>query len=97
MFRKVVGCRPTFLLKINSYHHIKNTISSCCFLGNYTKSYSLLIGAGAITHKVFMNTANFGKTSLFVESDYKQQISNRLWIVRVNKRFKKYFCGTHPF
>ena len=44
-----------------------------------------------------MNIANFGKTSLFVEQDYEQQTSIRLWSVRVNKLFNKHFCGTHPF
>ena len=37
------------------------------------KSDFLLIGAGTITPKGFMNTANFGKTSLFVKQDYEQQ------------------------
>ena len=32
-----------------------------------------------------MNTANFEKTSLFVEYDYERQTSTRLWIVRDNK------------
>ena len=32
-----------------------------------------------------MNTANFGETALFVEQDYEQQTSTRLWSVRVNK------------
>ena len=49
------------------------------------KSDFLLIGAGTITPKGSMNTANFGKNSLFVEQDYEQQISTRLWSVRVNK------------
>ena len=44
-----------------------------------------------------MNIANFGKTSLFVEQDYEQQTSIRLWSVRVKKLFNKRFCGTHPF
>ena len=43
-----------------------------------------------------MNTANFGKASQFVGKDYEQQTSTRLWIVRVNKGFKKHFCGTYP-
>ena len=42
------------------------------------KSDFLLIGAGTITPKGSINTANFGKTSLFVEQDYKQQTSTRL-------------------
>ena len=45
----------------------------------------LLLGLGQITPKGSMNTANFGKTSLFVEKDYDQQTSTRLWIVIVNK------------
>ena len=32
-----------------------------------------------------MNTVNFGKTSLFIEQDYEQQTSTRLWIVRIKK------------
>ena len=44
-----------------------------------------LIGAGTKTPKGSMNTANFGKTSLFVEQDYEQQTSTRLWSVRINK------------
>ena len=55
------------------------------------RSDFLLIGAGAITPKGSMNIANFGKTSLFVEQDYEQQTSTRLWSVRVNKWFKKHF------
>ena len=35
------------------------------------KSDFLLIGAGTTTPKVSMNTANFGKTSLFVEKIWK--------------------------
>ena len=61
------------------------------------KSDFLLITAGTITPKESMNTANFGKTSLFLEQDYEQQTSTHLRIVRVNKWFKKHFCGTHPF
>ena len=57
----------------------------------------LLIGAETITPKGSMNTTNFGKTSLFNEWDYEQQISSCLWIVRANKWFKKHFCGVHPF
>ena len=49
------------------------------------KSDFLLIGAGTITPKGSMNTANFGKTSLFVEQDFEQQTSTHLWSVRVNK------------
>ena len=49
------------------------------------KSDFLLIRAATITPKESMNTANFGKTSLFVEQDYEQQTSTRLRIVRVNK------------
>ena len=49
------------------------------------KSDFLLIEAGTITTKGSMNTANFGKISLFVEQDYEQQTSTRLWSVRVNK------------
>ena len=49
------------------------------------KSDFLLIGAEAITPKWFMNTANFGKTSLLVEQDYEQQTRTRLWSARVNK------------
>ena len=49
------------------------------------KIHFLLIGAGTITPKGSMNTANFAKTSLFVEQDYEQQTSTRLWSVRVNK------------
>ena len=60
------------------------------------KSDFLLIGAGTITPKVSMNTVNFGKTSLFFEWGYEQQTSNRLWIARVKKWFKKHFCPTHP-
>ena len=57
------------------------------------KSDFLLIGAGAITPKGSMNTSNFAKTSLFIEQDYEQQISTRLWNVRVNKWFKSLFVG----
>ena len=49
------------------------------------KSDFLLIGAGTITPKGYMKTANFGKTVLFVEQDFEQQTSTRLWTVRVNK------------
>ena len=49
------------------------------------KSDFLLIRGGTITSKGSMNTANFGKTSLFVEQDYEQQTRIRLWSVRVNK------------
>ena len=49
------------------------------------KSDVLLIGAETITPKGSMNTTNFGKTLLFVEQDYGQQTSTRLWSVRVNK------------
>ena len=42
------------------------------------KSDFLLTGAGTITPKGSMNTANFGKTSLFVEQVYVQQTSTRL-------------------
>ena len=62
-----------------------------------SKSVVLLIEARGISPKGFMKTANFGKTALFVEQDYEQQSSTRLWIVRVNKSFKKRFCGTHLF
>ena len=61
------------------------------------KNDLLLIGAGTITPYDCLNTANFGKTPLFVEQDYEQQTSTRLWIVRANKLFKRHFCGTHPF
>ena len=33
-----------------------------------------------------MKSTNFGKTSLFVEEDYEQQASTRLWIVRVGQQ-----------
>ena len=49
------------------------------------KSYFLLIGAGTITPKGSMNTVNFEKTLLFVEQNYEQQTSTRLWSVRVDK------------
>ena len=49
------------------------------------KSDFLLIGVGTVTPKGSMNTANFGKSSLFVEQDYERQTSTRLWSVRVNK------------
>ena len=49
------------------------------------KSDFLLIGAGTITPKGYMKTANFGKTLLFVEQVYEQQTSTRLWSVRVKK------------
>ena len=49
------------------------------------KSDFLLIGAGTITPKGFMNTENFGKTSFFVEHNYEQQTSTRFMSVRVNK------------
>ena len=45
----------------------------------------LLIGAGTMTPKGSMNTENFGKTLLFVEENYEQQTTTRLWNVRVNK------------
>ena len=45
----------------------------------------LLIGAEIITPKGSMDTASFGKTSLFAEQDYEQQTSTYLWSVRVNK------------
>ena len=38
------------------------------------KSDFLLVGGGTITPKGSMNTTNFGKTSLFVKYDYKQQV-----------------------
>ena len=50
-----------------------------------TKSDFLLIGSETITLKEYMNKASFVKASLFVESDYEQQTSTHLWIVRVNK------------
>ena len=53
-------------------------MSTCCFLGNDTKTYFLLIWSGAIIAKGFMNTANFEKTSLLVEQNYEQQTSTRL-------------------
>ena len=49
------------------------------------KSDFLLIGAETVTPKGSMNTAHFGKSSLFVEQDYEQQIVARLWSVRVSK------------
>ena len=49
------------------------------------KSDFLLIGVTTITPKGSMNTANFGKTSLFVDQDYDQQTRTRLWNVRDNK------------
>ena len=49
------------------------------------KSDFLLIGAGTITHKGSMNTANFGKTPLFIEKNYEQQTRTCLWSVGVNK------------
>ena len=49
------------------------------------KSDFLLIEAGKITPKESMNTENFEKTLLFVEENYEQQTSTRLWNVRVNK------------
>ena len=49
------------------------------------KNDFLLIEAGTITPKGSMNTVIFGKTSLFVERDYEQQRSNRLWSVTDNK------------
>ena len=49
------------------------------------KSGFLLIGAGTITPKGSMNTADFGKTSLFLQKGYEQQASTRLWSVAVNK------------
>ena len=61
------------------------------------KSDFSLTGAGTITPKGSMNTANFGKSSLFVEDDYEQQTSTRLWSVRVNKLFKEGFCWTDSF
>ena len=64
------------------------------FLVMTLKSDFSLIGTGKITLKGSMNTANFWKTSLFVDWDYEQQTSTRLWNVRVNKWFKKCFCGT---
>ena len=57
----------------------------------------LLIGVGTIIPKGFMNTANFGKTSLFIEQNCEWETSTCLWSVRVNKWFKKRFCETHPF
>ena len=42
------------------------------------KSDFLLIRAGTIIGKGSMNTANFGKTSLFTEEDYDQQTSTHL-------------------
>ena len=53
------------------------------------KSDFLLIGARKITPKESMNTTNFGKISLFVEQDYKQQTST-CWSVFVGHiHFKK--------
>ena len=49
------------------------------------KNDFLLTGARTTTPKGSMNTANFAKSSLFVELDYQQQTSIRLWSVRVNK------------
>ena len=49
------------------------------------KSDFLLIGAGTITYKELINTANFEKPSLLVEQDHEQQTSTRLSSVRVNK------------
>ena len=43
------------------------------------KNDFLLTGAGTITPKGSMNTANCGKISLFLEYDYEQQTSTRLW------------------
>ena len=50
-----------------------------------SKSDFLLIRAGIVTPNGSMNTANFGKTLLFVEEDYEQHTSTLLWNVRVNK------------
>ena len=49
------------------------------------KSDFLLIGDGTMAPQRSINTANFGQTSLFVEQDYEEQTSNRLWSVRANK------------
>ena len=45
----------------------------------------LLTGARTITPKGPMKTANFEKTSLFIEQEYDQQTSTRLWSLTVNK------------
>ena len=55
------------------------------FLGNDTKKWFLTNLGQDKTPKGSRNTANFGKTSLFIQSDYEQQTSTRLWIVRANK------------
>ena len=57
------------------------------------KSDFLLIGDGTITPKGSINTANFGKTSLFIGQGYEQQTSTRLWSLRVNKWFKTHIMG----
>ena len=50
------------------------------------KSDFLLIGTWAILPKGSMKTKKIGKISLFVEEDYEQQTSTRLWIVRVGQQ-----------
>ena len=64
-------------LKITPYHLVVFKVMTA-------KSDSLLIGTRTITPKGSMKTKKNGKTSLFVEEDYEQQTSTRLWIVRVN-------------
>ena len=55
------------------------------------KSDFLLIGAGTMTSKGSMNTANFGKTSLFDEQDYEQQTST--WVLESRNDLRSVFVG----
>ena len=49
------------------------------------KSDFLQIRARTITHKGFVNAANFGEATLFLKLDYEQQTSTRLRSIRANK------------
>ena len=73
-------------------------ISSCCFLGNNTKKWFLTNwGRDTDTQGVHEHSKFWKKFTIRWVKIYVQQTSTRLWKVRVNKWFKKRFCGTYPF
>ena len=60
------------------------------------KSDLLIIGSRTLTPKWSMNTANFRKTSLFVEQDYEQQTSLIYRMLESTNDLRSNFVG-HPF
>ena len=58
----------------------------------------IALKAAKILWKIIISVFEHSKFwKKFVEQDYEKQTSTRLWIVTVDKWFKKQFCGTHPF